>query len=129
MNLDTLIALGGVVPHSITKKSITWKHRDVSTGEPVEHTFEVFIKRQMSAADAEFIHSSRGEDDAFSARRVHRLVRILDPNDAENPNGASIPDDFSQNMDLGLLTTICRAINEVEKENSPKVADGETTKN
>lgn len=100
MNLQQLIesgALLGSSAHDFVKKSVTWEG----------NTFDVFIKRDMSAADFEYVLKDVGDDDSRMARRVHRFVSL--------DNGERIPYETALQFKTGLLIALANAINSVQK--------------
>ena len=122
--LDDLIAKGAIIaPASVrVKKSIHWQSRG-DDGTAVDVNFDVHIKRDMSAADFQFIFSAAHDEDyAMMARRVHRLVTLGENGDEK------IPYEAAASMRVSLLIAICNAINEVEKEREivePPAKEGE----
>jgi len=109
MNLDQLIARGAIIQPAMVKKTVTWKHRE--DGELNEDTFDIHVKKDVSAADFQFIFSGQSDDEyALMPRRVHRLVTL-------GENGEEkIPYPAAASMRLSLLIALCTAINEVEEE-------------
>lgn len=72
--------------------------------------FKVKIKKQMSAADAEFIFRQKSEfDDAFAYRRIHRFVLFVTEGVDERPT-------MQQAMEfpLALVGTLGSAIDSVQ---------------
>ena len=120
MNIDQLIAAGAIISNSLIKKPVEWKRVD-DNKKKVTSTFDVFIKKSMSAADYEFIYLNREGKEGFTARRVSRMVLLGDE------GAEQIPFDLASNMHVGLLGALSAAINEVEEEN--KAVETEDEKN
>lgn len=123
MDLQSLLAAGAGIKQDLVKKSITWENGD----DTIE--FDVYVKRDSSAADVEFIHLARdlGEDSAVMARRVSRLVRL------GNAGEEVIPYEDALLMRPSLLMRMCGAINEVQeppkKKGNSKKEDAKEVKN
>lgn len=113
MNINDLVALGATANSSVVKKTISWKQKKE------EHTFDVFIKKEMSAADFEFIYTNRKEDDTIMARRVTRLIFLGEKGEE------SIPYETASSMRWDLLLAMCKAINEVHGDDSADEGDSE----
>lgn len=73
--------------------------------------FKVKIKKEMSAADAEFIFGSKGEfDESFSARRIHRLVLfVVGESGDERPTVEQ-----AQGFPMALINDLVSAIERVQ---------------
>ncbi|OHV12118.1 hypothetical protein [Kushneria phosphatilytica] len=123
MNLEELVRKG-TIDDGFEEKTVQWDSGD----ETLE--FQVFVKREMSAADYEYIFLNtaqlgREEDDSdgsFMARRVHRMVRMQDH--------AAIPYNTAKRFKQSLLMALCSALNEVERspvdENDEEDDEGKT---
>lgn len=123
MNLQSLIAAGAFIRGDYVRKSVKWKHVD-GNQEEITNEFDIFVKREQSAADFEFIYRARDDQSSIMVRRVARLVRL-----GENGEEA-IPYETADQFQTGLLLALISAVNEVEEENSPKKkpVEGETEK-
>lgn len=89
----------GLIDEGTEKREVTWNKK----------TFDVIIKKEMSAADYEFIYfqmDATTSDKSILARRVHRMVLQED--------GKQIPLAVTSRMKTSLLQAICGQINEVE---------------
>lgn len=113
MDLQRLLAAGAFIKGEYVKKSVKWKHVDANQ-EEITNEFDVFVKREQSAADFEFIYRARDEESSIMVRRVSRLVRL-----GENGEEA-IPYATADQFQTGLLLALVSAINEVEEESAPK---------
>jgi hypothetical protein len=113
MNLEQLMAAGAMLPNSLVKKTVTWKHRD-DDKKMMTDIFDVHVKKDMSAADLEFIHLNGNEHEGIMARRVSRLI-LLGEDGSERISFA-----VAASLQPGLLLSLCEAINAVEKENLPE---------
>jgi hypothetical protein len=120
MNLDQLIAAGAILQNGLVKKSVTWKRRDEKK-KIKSDTFDVHVKKLLSAADVEFIYHNIAENEGIMARRVCRLIYLGD--DGIQP----IPYDLAATMEPTLLMAFCDVLNVVAKENS--TPEGEEEKN
>jgi hypothetical protein len=70
------------------------------------HTFEIFVKKDLSPADFEFIYASeKGADDSHMARRVARCIFIA---------GEPIGYENAKALKSSLIAVMCGAINEVQ---------------
>ena len=122
MDLQKLIAAGAFIKGDYVRKSVSWKHVDENQAEVVNE-FDIFFKRELSAADFEFIYKARDDESSIMVRRVSRLVRL-----GENGEEA-IPYETADQFHTGLLLAFVTAINQVEKENTPKEKQEGETKN
>lgn len=89
----------GLIDEGTERRPVTWNGK----------TFDVIIKKEMSAADYEFIYfqmDATTSDKSILARRVHRMVQQED--------GKAIPLAVTSRMKTSLLQAICGQINEVE---------------
>lgn len=118
MNLDQLIAAGAILPHSLVKKTVTWKHRNQQRKLIVD-SFDVYVKKEMSASDVEFIYHNFAENEGIMARRVSRLI-FLGEEGIER-----ISYELAATMDPGLLIAFCDVLNAVAKENITPEGDDE----
>lgn len=102
MNLKDLIAAGAIAKSGFddaVTRSVTWEG----------NTFDVKIKRDISAADFEFIYAqAKDDEDSYSARRVHRFVMLTEEE--------RIPYETARQMKSSLLIAICSAINSVHDQ-------------
>lgn len=105
MNLADLRARGGFVPLAPVLKEVTWKHKDAETGEEVEDTFSVHIKRQ-SFGTIEAIWAG-GEDRSKSAQYISHAVKIGE----QGKDSISYEDAYQ--LSPGLAAVLMEAINEV----------------
>lgn len=116
MDLSQLMERGSV-DTGFVEKTVTWDNGDESL------EFTVFVKKEMSAADYEFIYLNmgnlRGQDDqdSLAARRVHRMIRM----EGYEP----IPHETAKQMKQSLLLAICKVLNEVEVPPTEGDEDGE----
>lgn len=97
--LSAILDEDGLIDEATEKRSVTWNKK----------TFDVIIKKEMSAADYEFIYfqmNGTETDKSILARRVHRMIRQED--------GKPIPLNVTSIMKTSLLQAICNQINEVE---------------
>lgn len=87
-----------------------------------EIAFSVKIKKEMSAADAEFIFRPKQDfDDSYSYRRIHRLVLfVVDGGEDERPS-------LEQVMDFPLELVNCLGV-AIERVQSKKAAAGGVVK-
>jgi uncharacterized hydantoinase/oxoprolinase family protein len=70
------------------------------------HTFEIFVKKDLSPADFEFIYTTeKGKEDSHMARRVARCVFM---------DGEPIGYDVAKSLKSSLLAAMCGAINDVQ---------------
>lgn len=100
MNLEELIRSGALLSSANDgpiKKKATWEGK----------VFDVLIKREMSAADFEYIFKDGDDDDSRMARRVHRLIYLAD--------GERIPYETAKQFKPSLLLSLVMAINEAHK--------------
>lgn len=118
MRLTELIAAGAFIDEGVTKREVTWEG----------HTFDVWIKNEMSAADWEFVYGGTHlnknvdvNDQAFSPRRIHRFVRLGD----QGQDVVSYED--AVRMRTSLVLAICEAINAVHGEVTAKKKSPTTT--
>ena len=114
MSLDSLLKAGAFISEGVTSRQVQWEG----------HTFDVLIKNEMSAADFEFIYGAGGkadinpQDEAYSARRVHRFVLMADTREL-------IPYEKAVLLKPSLLLALCEQINllhgaeVVKKKTSP----------
>src|SRR3546814_3555745 len=120
MDLKTLQGLGIATSIGVEKTAVEWDCGE-QDGQPVSG-FDIFVKREQSAADWEFITiqglaKTQGDGDHnIMARRVHRLVRLGD----DGPE--VIPFDVALAWKPEFLLSLCTAINRVQKaaEEAPK---------
>lgn len=99
MNIDQLMALGGMAPIKYVVKTVEWEG----------NKFDVKIKSEETPADFEFIYArAMGGEDAYSARRVHRFVLLA----GDQP----IPYEKAVQLKPSLLLCLTNAINQVHKE-------------
>lgn len=105
MKLSELIEAGAVVQSGYQKVTTKWTNED--TGK--EYEFDVEVKREMSAADHDFIligyAQADGEDKSYMVRRVHRMVRL---------DGQAIPLATAESFKVTLLMALCAAIDAKE---------------
>ena len=113
MDLQSLLAAGAFISGDYVRKSVKWKHVDANQDE-ITNEFDVFVKREQSAADFEFIYRARDSDSSLMVRRVSRLIRLGD--NGQEP----IPYETADQFQTGLLLALVGAINEVEEANAPK---------
>lgn len=100
MKLSELLQKGASVDLGYEDKIVTWQNGD----EAVE--FDVQVKREISAADFEFIHfGGGGEERSIMARRVHRLALM---------EGEAIPFEDAKRMKVSLLVAIAQVLPNVE---------------
>lgn len=105
MKLNELMEKDVLIDTGEEKRTVTWEEGEV--------TFEVFVKKEMSIADHEFIYLNVGahEEDkdklSYMKRTVHRMVRLED---------GPIPLETLTMMKPSLITAMC----EVVKVPSPK---------
>lgn len=113
MNLQSLLAAGAFISGDYVRKNVKWNHVNDNQEETVTD-FDVFVKRDQSAADFEFIYRPRDDESSIMVRRVSRLIRLGE--NGEEAISYATADQFH----TGLLLALVGAINEVEKENAPK---------
>lgn len=126
VNLEKLLEAGAYVRAGYEEKPVTWQNED---GQ--ELTFTVRVKQEMTGADHEFIilgvgdrRGTKGKEDAsMMARRVHRMVKVFNPDTSEYE---AIPVAVAERMKTSLLRAILQVVNEVEHE--PETAE-ESEKN
>ena len=116
MKLQDLIEIG-TVREGFEPVDVTWHN-----GEE-ELTFSVLAKREMTAADHEYIFLGTGrqrdaegkliedDHDAFVARRIHRMVRLNNDGVAE-----VIPYETAKRFKGSLLIAMAQALNSIEKQ-------------
>lgn len=76
------------------------------------YSFTVAIKSAETAADFEFVYlKNRTDEDAITARRVHRHVLF---------DGEQMPYEQAKTLEWSFLTAICSKINEVQKDGEEK---------
>lgn len=131
MKLEDLIAAGAIIvnPDERVKKSVKWTGE--VNGKSAKLEFDIHVKREMSAADFEYMVVQSSEPDVVRmARRVSRMVTLGDQGEQ------SIPYDVAREMKPSLLIAFVEQINLVEKDNAPKEdvktdsdSKGETEKN
>ncbi|WP_411887339.1 hypothetical protein [Hydrocarboniphaga effusa] len=112
LKLQDLLGAGVVISDDVVNEKVLWTRED---GELVE--FDIFVKREMSAADYEFIFLGLGEgseDKSWMARRVHRMVKMA--------SGEAFPMSDVVRFKPDLLKAICDAINRVESPAKPPKA-------
>ena len=100
MNLEDLIKSGALISSSANEpvlKTVKWDGKE----------FDVKIKRDMSAADFEYVIKEIGDEDSRMARRVHRLVYLA--------GGERIPYQTALQFKTSLLVALIGAINEVHQ--------------
>lgn len=100
MKLEKLLELGRLTSlgfDDAERKEIEWEG----------HKFFVFVKKEQSVADLEFIYAPKSEEDSYGARRVARFVLLDD--------GERIPYDLAKSLKPELLTLLSGAVNEVHK--------------
>lgn len=100
MKLEKLLELGRLASlgfDDAEKKEIEWEG----------HKFFVFVKKEQSVADLEYIYAPKTEEDSYGARRVSRFIRL--------DGGEKIPYDIAKSLKPELLTLLSGAVNEVHK--------------
>lgn len=115
MNLEELVKQGSV-QDGYEQVPVEWTNDE---GEQV--AFDIYVKREMSAADYEYIYLGSGRridpengqfiddgSDSFMARRVHRLVRVGDGTEV-------IPEGTARKFKHTLLMAMASAITKVER--------------
>lgn len=120
MNLEQLKSQGSI-QDGYAKVPVEWTNDD---GDVIK--FDIYAKREMSAADYEFIYLGTGRErdietgellddplDSMFARRVHRLARL---GEDQEP----IPFETAKTFKHSLLTAISGAIATVEKKPNSK---------
>lgn len=98
MNLQDLIsagALSGSTFNDVVKKSVEWEGK----------TFDVFIKREMSAADFEALIRNVDGEESVMARKVSLFVALKD--------GERIPFETAMLFKPSLLLKLASAIGDV----------------
>lgn len=116
MNLQQLVEIGSV-REGFEPVEVTWHNGDE------EVSFNILAKREMTAADHEFIFLGAGrkrdeegkmiedDHDAYVARRIHRMVRLDNEGVAE-----VIPYETAKHFKGSLLIAMAQALNSVEKQ-------------
>lgn len=115
MILKKLEQLGAIIgPDQFVKKECAF----IPPGSEDVFKFDIFVKLEMSAADYEFINvESAGLDDRhLMARRIHRMVRVLDGDGSDESAMVRIPFETASRFSLPLQVAMCLCINEVERE-------------
>lgn len=115
MILKKLEQLGAIIgPDQFVKKECSF----IPPGSDDAFKFDIFVKLEMSAADYEFIFiESAGHDDPhIMARRIHRMVRVLDGDGSDDTALVRIPFETASRFALPLQAAMCLCINEVERE-------------
>jgi len=104
MNLEDLIANGGLVPETPVKRSAIWNKKN-EAGEDVELQFDVFVKKH-SFGTIEKIWNDDG-DRSKSAAYISQSIRL-----GENGKQQLSYEQAFQ-LDPGLATVLIGVINEV----------------
>jgi len=109
MKLQDLLEQGGYVQTGYEKRPVSWTNDDGKA-----FAFFVIVKKEMSAADSEFIAWALKETDdnaSMLARRVHRLARFAPDETGGEPE--IIPLAVAVKMKPSLLAAIIKAIDGV----------------
>lgn len=127
MILKKLEQLGAIIgPDQFVKKECSF----IPPGSDDAFKFDIFVKLEMSAADYEFINvESAGHDDRhLMARRIHRMVRVLDGDGSDDTALVRIPFETASRFALPLQVAMCLCINEAERDLGKSAPDQEKKK-
>ena len=102
MKFSDLMEAGAFVSETPVKKQITWKHE--VAGAEVEHTFDVFIRKQSFGA-IEVIYGNETDRSKMS--------KYISESICDEKGKEVIPYAKAMQLDPGLGTLFVKAINEV----------------
>ncbi|WP_109512779.1 phage tail assembly chaperone family protein, TAC [Pseudomonas ovata] len=112
MNLEQLMAKGGVISNALVAKKVEWTHMDAS-GKEVTDKFTVHVRRHaFGVMEAMF---AGGEAERFkNARYLSASIMLGKEGDEELPYDAAV------NLDSGLGVALLTAVNEVNNPPAKK---------
>jgi hypothetical protein len=120
MSLENVLAAGATTDPTFVKQPVEWKTKDAQ-GDSVVHNFDVFIRKEMTAADFDFIYSKKSDNEDENVRackQIHRFVRMGDGSEV-------IPFQKALTFKVSLIVALLDAITAVQAPPKPESKEGE----